>query len=112
MKVPFFVRGPGIPKGASSSQVVQSVDLGPTLLDLASPADPNKLLQSSYPMDGKSILPLLQRPKENVSEYNDFRWAALVEMYGGSSTIGKRYEDMKAYYRNHMVRMYKKEILF
>ena len=87
--VPFFIRGPGIPKGSSSSQVVQSVDLGPTFLDLASsPKYPSKILKSSYPMDGKSILPLLTNNPPLNSGYNDFRWAALLEMYGGSSTIG------------------------
>lgn len=103
--VPFFIRGPGIPKGSSSSQVVQSVDLGPTFLELAaSPNHPSKILKSSYPMDGKSILPLLTSNPPLNSGYNDFRWAALLEMYGGSSTIGARYKEEKGFYRNHMVR--------
>ena len=103
--VPFFIRGPGITQGSSSSQVVQSVDLGPTFLELASSQnDSSKILKSSYPMDGKSILPLLTTSPTLNSGYNDFRWAALLEMYGGSSTIGKRYKETKGYYRNHMVR--------
>ena len=107
VQVPFLVRGPGIPKGTTSSQVVQSVDLGPTFLDLASPGNGStKHLKSSYPMDGKSILPLLTSNAEKNSEYNDFRWAALLEMYGGSSNIGKRYQDVKGYYRNRMVRIH------
>lgn len=107
VSVPFFVRGPGIPHGSSSSQVVQSVDLGPTFLDLASSQNnANKIRKSTYPMDGKSILPLLTIHPSHTSKYNDFRWAALLEMYGGSSTIGLRYKNEKGYYRNHMVRIY------
>lgn len=106
--VPFFVRGPGIPKGSSSSQVVQSVDLGPTFLDLASSHDAT--LKSTYPMDGKSILPLLSSNPPYKSNYNDFRWAALFEMYGGSSNIGLRYKNAKGYYRNHMVRLHETRV--
>lgn len=104
--VPFFVRGPGIPKGTSSSQVVQSVDLGPTFLDLASSQNHlNELVKPTYPMDGKSILPLLTSNLPDTSNYNDFRWAALFEMYGGSSNIGLRYKNVTGYFKNHMVRM-------
>ncbi len=103
--VPFFIRGPGIAQGSSSSQVVQSVDLGPTFLDLASSQkSSSKILKSNYPMDGKSILPLLTSNPSINAGYNNFRWAALLEMYGGSSTIGKRYKKTEGYYRNHMVR--------
>jgi hypothetical protein len=129
VNVPFFVRGPGIPKGTSSPQVVQSVDLGPTFLDVASSSSSSSssaetlkapLLRSSYPMDGQSFLPLLTNQRSdddtsasnnqknsnniNAKSYNDFRWAALLEMYSGSSNIGTRYKDMKEYHQNHMVR--------
>ena len=118
--VPFLVRGPGVQKGTQSSQVVQSIDLGPTFLDLATSSQQDsrnthsktvavksdgKLLQSSYPMDGKSIRPLLTTKMSDVSTSNDFRWAALFEMYSGSSNIGLRYKDMKGYYHNHLVRI-------
>jgi len=104
---PFFVRGPGIAKGTSTPQVVQSVDLGPTFLDVASSTSSSsstQLLKSTYPMDGKSILPLLTTSNApNISNnYNDFRWAALLEMYSGSSNIGLQYNHTKGYYRNHM----------
>ena len=105
--VPFLIRGPGIPKGSSSSQVVQSVDLGPTFLDLAvsSQNTPIKPLKSTYPMDGKSIMPLLTSHAPATSMYNNFRWAALFEMYGGSYNIGKRYKNVKGYFHDHMVRV-------
>eukprot|EP00536_Pseudo-nitzschia_multiseries_P007211 jgi/Psemu1/256050/estExt_Genewise1Plus.C_1660073 len=86
--VPFLVRGPGVPKGSKSSEVVQSVDLGPTFLDLATTPSQQgtsttaylethrlktgrKLLQSTYPMDGKSIKSLLtSNSQEDVSTVN------------------------------------------
>lgn len=62
-----------------------------------------KLLQSTYPMDGKSIKSLLtSNSQEDVSTVNVFRWAALLEMYSGSSNIGTRYKGMKGYFNNHM----------
>lgn len=53
-------------------------------------------------MDGKSIRPLLTSTTSEASSHNDFRWAALLEMYSGSSNIGSRYKHMKEYYNNHM----------
>jgi N-acetylglucosamine-6-sulfatase len=127
VRVPFLVRGPSIGKGTVVTQVVQSVDLGPTFLDLATrlfhdgKGDPindgivqfqqqqqqQRLLRhvsvkSSYPMDGKSIVDILHGQISAVPNVNDFRWAALLEMYGGSSNIGLRYNQTKGYYQNHM----------
>ncbi len=118
--VPFFIRGLGIQKGSRSSQVVQSVDLGPTFLEIANPQSTasnfvalpieevtsHRILESSYPMDGKSILPLFANFSNTKNDYNDFRWVALLEMYSGSSNIGLRYNTTKGYYHNHMVRRY------
>ncbi|VEU33512.1 unnamed protein product [Pseudo-nitzschia multistriata] len=106
--VPFLIRGPGIQKGSKSSQIVQSVDLGPTFLDVATRSNQynkrskGKILKSTYPMDGKSIMPIMTANSLGTSEVNDFRWAALLEMYSGSSNIGERYKDIKGYYQNHM----------
>mmetsp|Transcript_5435 Transcript_5435/g.11837 ORF Transcript_5435/g.11837 Transcript_5435/m.11837 type:complete len:618 (-) Transcript_5435:645-2498(-) len=99
--VPFLVRGPGIQHGAQVKQVVQSVDLAPTFLDLAT--RPSRYeVTSSYPMDGKSMLPLLRGEVPLEPAINTYRWAALLEMYGGSSNIGPLYKNMSAYYHNHM----------
>lgn len=119
--VPFLVRGPGIAKGTVVREIVQSVDLGPTFIDLATRQpytggsatnDNPQLVQqrrrqpvsvkSSYPMDGKSIVNMLIGKELAVPEVNSFRWAALLEMFGGSSNIGLRYRETKGYYQNHM----------
>ena len=57
---------------------------------------------SSYPMDGKSMLPLLRGEVPLAPAVNSYRWVALLEMYGGSSNIGPLYKNMSAYYHNHM----------
>lgn len=117
--VPFLVRGPGIVKGTNVSHVVQSVDLGPTFLDLArrryqqdrthTEMPPFQRrgqdltsLRPSYPMDGKSIVDILNGKIPPSPAINDFRWAALLEMYGGSSNIGLRYRRIKGFFQNHM----------
>jgi len=57
-KVPFAVRGPGVPAGFTLDRLIGNVDLAPTFLDIAglgaSTAHP--------PMDGRSILPLITAP--------------------------------------------------
>ncbi len=95
IRVPFLVRGPGIKGGTKVTEVVMSVDLVPTWVELAGGSPP-----TTYTVDGKSISPLLfgklsPQPKENV-----FRSAALAEMYGGSSTMGVRYIGMSGFEKN------------
>lgn len=51
IRVPLFVRGPGVPSGQQRSQHVANVDLAPTILDLAN-ATPGRA------QDGRSLLPL------------------------------------------------------
>ncbi len=53
--VPLLVRGPGIPAGAVSHELVANVDLAPTILDIAGAAP-------SKPVDGRSLLPYAHRP--------------------------------------------------
>ncbi len=55
IRVPYIARWPGkIPKGTQCDQPINSVDLYPTLLELAGGEGP-----SAYPLDGKSYVPLL-----------------------------------------------------
>ena len=55
IRVPFMLRGPGIPAGLTLDHVVGNIDLAPTFLDIAGVAT-NGL---SPPIDGHSMLPLV-----------------------------------------------------
>lgn len=55
IRVPYIARWPGeIPKGTTSEQPITSVDLYPTLLEVAGAAPPEK-----HPLDGESYLKVL-----------------------------------------------------
>jgi arylsulfatase A-like enzyme len=53
IRVPFFVRGPGVSAGAIRQEMALSTDLAPTFLDIAGAEVPSFL-------DGRSLLPLLR----------------------------------------------------
>jgi N-acetylglucosamine-6-sulfatase len=53
--LPLLVRGPGIPKGRRSGELVANVDLAPTILDLAN-ADHDRSF------DGRTLLPFARNP--------------------------------------------------
>lgn len=57
IRVPFMVRGPGVPHGYSVKHPVSNIDLAPTILDIAG-VKPDK-----HHIDGRSILPLLKNQK-------------------------------------------------
>jgi len=54
-RVPLIVRGPGVPRGRTLTQMVANVDLAPTIVDVANAT-------SGRRMDGRSLLPLLRDP--------------------------------------------------
>lgn len=70
IRVPFLVRGPGVPKNSTSTALVANIDIGATILDLAGlpPAD--------TPTDGRSFATALsagQAPRDRlIIEYG--RW--------------------------------------
>jgi len=92
VNVPFLVHGPGVMKGVKSSQLVQSVDLLPTWVELAGIKGPSNPKQ----VDGKSMVPLLQ----GTGGDKEFRTAAIIEMYGGSSNMGSAYKNYSDFERN------------
>ena len=63
-RIPFLVRGPGIPQGFNLDKIVGSVDLAPTFLDIAG-VNPTGL---SPPMDGRSILPIVVAPSPGPAQ--------------------------------------------
>jgi arylsulfatase A-like enzyme len=55
VRVPLLLRGPGIPSGVVSDQLVGNVDLAPTILQTAA-------VVPDLPPDGRSLLPLARDP--------------------------------------------------
>jgi N-acetylglucosamine-6-sulfatase len=54
-RVPLIIRGPGIPEGVTRNQLVSNIDLAPTITALTH-------VNPRLPMDGISLLPLVQDP--------------------------------------------------
>jgi arylsulfatase A-like enzyme len=55
LQVPLLVRGPGLPEDVVRHDTVATVDLAPTFVSIAE-------AQATVPMDGRNLLPVLQRP--------------------------------------------------
>ena len=53
--MPLLVRGPGIPRGRVSRELVTNVDIAPTIAQIAG-ADPTRAV------DGRSLLPFAEKP--------------------------------------------------
>jgi N-acetylglucosamine-6-sulfatase len=76
-KVPFIVRGPGVARGESSTDVVTNADVVPTILDISHATPGN-------PQDGVSLLPDFANPKLEHGR------AILHEAYAGQTILGVR----------------------
>lgn len=70
IRVPFFIRGPGVEKKAALESPVLNIDIAPTLLDIAGSTVPDC-------MDGLSFLPLIKKQEQ------DNRSRAFVVEYQG-----------------------------
>jgi arylsulfatase A-like enzyme len=62
VRVPMFMRGPGIPAGVRSESLVSSLDLYPTLVELAGGVPPGHLA-------GASLKPLFATPDATLRSY-------------------------------------------
>jgi arylsulfatase A-like enzyme len=78
-RVPLIARGPGIPAGAVSRQLVGNIDLAPTITQLAG-ARPGRTF------DGQSLLPFARNPRLHIPR-------ALLHETGGSRFIHRRDQD-------------------
>jgi N-acetylglucosamine-6-sulfatase len=81
-RVPLLIRGPGIPKGRVSRQLVANVDLAPTLVKLTQ-AEPG------VEMDGTSLLPYARDPERSsfrVILHESMRRAGRAGPYTGIRT--------------------------
>lgn len=77
IRVPFYVRGPGVPAGVKRLQLAGLVDLGPTFAEIAGIPVPDY-------MDGRSLLPLLGATPPAP---DDWRQAFLFEQYVGDHRL-------------------------
>ena len=75
VRVPMFVRGPGVQRGSRSGELAANIDLAPTILALAR-ARPTRA------MDGRSLLPFLEDPTERTQR------ALLLEAFTRSVDVG------------------------
>lgn len=80
IRVPFFVRGPGIPAGRTIPHLSANLDLAPTFADIAG-------APTADFVDGRSLLPLWQ---EETPAESDWRQAVLLEH---QSRIGGRIRE-------------------
>ncbi len=69
-----MIRGPGIPSKNQQGPAVITLDMAPTLIDMAG------LNYLDYGMDGISLLPMLKAAGQNNSEYNEREF--LIEYHG------------------------------
>eukprot|EP01083_Nonionella_stella_P033613 91997_1 len=73
IRIPFVIRGPGVPKNQSTDQFALNIDIAPTIVDIATGKIPNQF-------DGMSLLPYLNENKlKNEATANQ---QFLIEYYG------------------------------
>ena len=94
IRVPFLVRGPGVEGGVRVTEIVMSIDLLPTWVELADGDLP------PYEPDGQSIVALLNGSMPAQPAINTFRYLGLAEMYGGSSNMGELYKGLAGFEKN------------
>jgi N-acetylglucosamine-6-sulfatase len=75
VRVPLFLRGPGVQRGSRSGELAANIDLAPTILRLAR-ARPTRA------MDGRSLLPFIEDPAKRTQR------ALLLEAFTRSVDVG------------------------
>jgi iduronate 2-sulfatase len=64
--IPLMIKAPGVTEsGSSTEQLAETVDIYPTLTDLAGLPRPN----TTEPLDGESMVPVLKNPETRVSDH-------------------------------------------
>mgnify|MGYP002823023285 CR=1 FL=1 len=64
-RIPILISAPGVKAGTSTQQLTESVDIYPTIAQLAGLPKP----QVPQPIDGVSLVPVLQNPKARVRDH-------------------------------------------
>ena len=82
IRIPFVIRGPGVPEGKTTDQFALNIDVAPTIVDIATGKIPNQF-------DGMSLLPYLnEKSLSNLANDNGVNVKAtanqqfLIEYYG------------------------------
>jgi N-acetylglucosamine-6-sulfatase len=78
-RVPLLIRGPGLPRGAVSGELVANVDLAPTLGELAA-------ARAGKTLDGRSLLPYARQPGRRTRR-------SILHETGGRRYVGRRGQD-------------------
>ena len=75
VNTPLIIRAPGISRaGVSCDALVESLDLYPTLMDLCQP----RFTRTQYPLDGRSLRPLLDGSARSVRDAAVSYWGKAV----------------------------------
>jgi N-acetylglucosamine-6-sulfatase len=90
-RVPLLIRGPGIPAGQVSRELVANVDLAPTLVGLAH-------ARAGKTMDGRSLLPFARNPALRTRR-------AILHETGGSRYVGPAEQDERTNLRRPLRRV-------
>ncbi len=77
MHSPLMVRVPGMDSaGKECDALVDTLDIYPTLVDLCKP----EFTKTRHSIDGKSLVPLINNPAEEVNEYSYSYWNDFISM--------------------------------
>ncbi|XP_015780897.1 PREDICTED: putative extracellular sulfatase Sulf-1 homolog [Acropora digitifera] len=80
IRVPFYVRGPSIPKNIRIKEMIANIDIAPSFLDIAGVSTPRD-------MDGVSIMKLFRKSKDGrrykKKEHVQWRDTILIERSRG-----------------------------
>ncbi|MEM0995225.1 MAG: sulfatase, partial [Bacteroidota bacterium] len=67
LQAPLIISAPNLAKGATTESLVEFIDIYPTLTDLCG-------LETPRTVEGKSLLPLLQKPNAHHKDYIISKW--------------------------------------
>jgi N-acetylglucosamine-6-sulfatase len=91
-QVPLLLRGPGIPEGRTSREIVGNIDLSPTILQIAG-------ARAGLPQDGRSLLPFARHPRLRsdrpfLHETGGIEYVPFADRHGGPAV--KRIRSYRA----------------
>jgi arylsulfatase A-like enzyme len=93
LRVPFFMKGPGLPSGAQVAAAVTTVDFAPTLLSLLSlPAEGTSGADLNPLIDGKALATARPLYAETCASWFTFGWAPLYTLIAGNGADAGRWK--------------------